>query len=189
MGRPIRAGIDLDGVCYRWSETAKFLLNTTFGYKLGESTYWGYIQANVKPEHWKWLWADAITKHGLFRHGNCYPGTFMALQALHEMGHDLVIITSRPKLARADTLDWLAYHRIPASEVHILGEDAPKNNVACDYYVDDGPQNAEPLVRAGRAVFLWDRPWNQGCQYGIRISTWPELIRYVHGLGRKAVAA
>lgn len=58
----MRLGIDIDGVLYHWSKTARYLLRevlpdspyTKEGALGSESTYWNYIPDNVSPEHWKW---------------------------------------------------------------------------------------------------------------------------------------
>lgn len=177
----LRAGIDLDGCVYRWSDTARFLLNWNFGLALGESTSWDYLQQNTTPDQWRWLWREGVEQHGLFRHGNCYPGAFEALTDLAR-DHELVFITARPPNARADTLDWLAYHRLPAREVHIIGASERKSEATrrCDWYVDDRPENVVDLDRTGARTFLFDRPWNQGAPHR-RVTTWAQLVKEVRG--------
>jgi uncharacterized HAD superfamily protein len=183
--------MDVDGVLYRWSDTANFLLKRQFGYDLVESTSWNYIKESVAPEHWKWLWADGVLKHGLFRHGNCYPGSFEAMGALKAMGHEIVILTSRPDDAIQDTLDWVAYHRIPTSEVHILGPGKKKSTVtpACDICLDDNADNVRDLETTGAVSLLWDRPWNRDAIDLARIFSWDEFLRVVEGAARTAEAA
>jgi len=179
----MRAGIDLDGVCYQWSKTAAFLLNHYWHLSLGESTSWNYLQENVSPEAWKWLWTDGVEKHGLFRHGNVYKGTFEALQTLAK-NYELVLITSRPANAMADTYDWIGYHRIPAREVHIIGITTPKSTIQplCDFYVDDKTENIQDLETTERPAYLMDRPWNQ--PKGVdtvqrRVYSWAGLLKEV----------
>lgn len=176
-----RAGIDLDGVVYRWTDTARFLLNYYWGFSLGESTSWTYIQDNISPEAWAWLWKDGVEKHGLFRHGNCYPGAFEALNAIDRKGYDLILITSRPANARFDTYDWIGYHRIPAKAVHIIGHTTLKSTVLplCDWYVDDRPENILDLETTGRPAFLLDRPWNQGAAVQRRVMNWQGILEAI----------
>lgn len=174
-----RAGIDIDGVLYRWENTARFLLKWRFGYQLGESTSWTYLKDHVSKSAWDWLWKEGVEKHGLFRHGNCYPGSFEALRLLSQQ-FEIVLITSRQNAA-ADTLAWVGYHRIPATEVHLVSSKS-KTGVLCNWYLDDHGKNIEELENAGRLAFLWDRPWNQDCQAGIRISSWSELFGNLHRL-------
>ena len=181
MSRP-RAGIDIDGVLYRWSDTARFLFKHYWGLGgLDESTSWSYLQDNVPPEAWKWLWTDGVEKHGLFRHGNCFPGSFEALHLLRDLGLDLVLITSRPMNARADTYAWIDYHRIQPKEVHVIGHTDWKSKIEplCDWYVDDKPENIADLETTGRPAFLFDRPWNQNATPARRVYSWNSIIAEV----------
>jgi len=175
-----RAGIDLDGVCYDWDSSAKFLLSHSFGYSLDVTTRWNHIKDSVHAVHWEWLWTEGV-KLGLFRHGNLYRGSIEALRTLDRKGHNLVIITTRPDSARVDTLDWLSYHKIPAKEVHVLGQGANKANVECDWYVDDMPNNVSDICAAGKTAYLFDRSWNRECRDGVRVASWAELL-YHHGI-------
>ena len=154
-------GIDLDGVVYKWSETAKFMLEDQFDIKVPDQTCWGTWDKELTKEHWDWLWTDGI-KEGLFRHGHIYKGSIDALNQLATMG-DIMIITSRPKAAHPDTLEWLAFHRVPTSRVIMLGPGANKADVLphCDMYVDDKVTNCNQLaVDTDGKILLWDRPWS-----------------------------
>lgn len=164
-----RFGIDIDGVCYQWSKTARYMLRevlpdspyTKEGPLGKESTSWNYIQDNVSPEHWQWLWTEGV-RLGLYRHGHLYPGTITGIRALADVG-DVVIITHRPKKAIADTLAWLTYQQLPLAGVHILVNEEPKSGVNCDVYLDDKPENCTDLANnTGGAVFLMSQPWNTG---------------------------
>jgi uncharacterized HAD superfamily protein len=169
--------MDLDGVIYKWAETARFLLNLHFGYKLGVSTHWDYIKNHVSPRHWKWLWGAGVEEHGLFRHGDCYPGSFEALDQIAD-AHSIVILTVRPPGATRDTLDWIAFHGIRAREIHLLQSGAKKSSIPCDIYVDDSLDNVVALTAAGKRALLWDRPWNRTERRGpwTRVRTWKEVF-------------
>jgi uncharacterized HAD superfamily protein len=177
VSRP-RAGIDLDGVVYRWCDTVNFLLEHYRGVRgLGEWTSWDYLEDTVKlpKEDKDWLWTEGVSL-GMFRHGNCYRGSFAALDRL-AITHDVVILTARPRAAITDTLAWLAFHRVAASEVHVL-DGQPKSSVPCDWYVDDSAANARELHLAGKEVLLWDRPWNQDDYvHGVvRVYSWENVL-------------
>lgn len=169
MARRRRFGIDIDGVCYQWSKTARYMLRevlpdspyTKDGPLGQESTSWNYIQENVAPAHWKWLWSEGI-RLGLYRHGHLCPGAVEGIRWLAEFG-DVVIITHRPKAAVDDTLAWLAYQRFPLAGIHILTNEEPKSAIKCDVYLDDKPDNCDDLAdnTIGR-VFLMSQPWNRG---------------------------
>lgn len=188
----MRIGLDLDGVLYEWSKTARYMLRSMKGYPkdgpMGkESTSWNYIKENVSREDWRWLWSEAIHL-GLYRYGHLTPGAIEAVRALSERG-DVVLITQRPKAAVGDTLDWLSYMKLPITEYHILTEQEPKSSVtACDFYIDDKPANCYDLATNTKgAVFLWNRPWNHEVQWDhtfntlpiIRVYSWAEVYDYI----------
>ena len=195
MSRSLRVGIDLDGVVYRWTDTARYLLNAHRGYSLGESTSWYYIPQHVSAEDWGWLWAEGVRRYGLFRHGNVYPGSFDALIEIARVAR-LVIITGRPRAAARDTVAWLGFHNVPLDELHIVG-DRLKSTVEppCHLYVDDNPENCADLAenRPGSRVLLIDRPWNHDRPVGggIRVDGWPQVLWHLNDLrqGRCATSA
>ena len=159
----LRFMIDLDGVCYKWDSVVSFLMNHHFGYTLpSEQPDYDYFKNTVERQHWKWLWSEGVEK-GLFRHGHMYKGTAEAFDNLAGLGK-LVIVSHRPKSAIVDTLGWIAYHRLPVSEIHLLTASEPKSSVVpeCDLCIDDGPHIVEDLrVHTKSRVLLWDRAWNR----------------------------
>jgi uncharacterized HAD superfamily protein len=182
----MRLGIDMDGVVYDWEGTARFLLKWHHNYDLPVSCRWDFIKDNIENNDWQWLWSAGVKKYGLFRHGDCYRGTFEALRELDKAGHDIVIITKRPKEAAKDTLAWLAFHEVPAREVHIIGPDGHKGSITCDVYVDDSPKVAMELEEAGLRCLLWTRPWNTAHQASVdRISNWKTLLFLVEKMERE----
>lgn len=195
--RKVRVGLDVDGVLYRFTDTAAFLIKQHWDVELpagGEWPTWNYVKDNVTPEIWKWLWSDAITEHSLFRYGSLYKGAREFL--VHTEPYcDNIIITSRPPTAVQDTVDWLSYQRVPMSGIHILGQE-PKSSVQpqCDVYVDDALHNIQDLIENTTAhTIMPDKPWNQGTIYatlGIktdligrtftRTSSWEEIEDVIH---------
>lgn len=177
----MRLAVDLDGVLYKWSETAAFLLNDHFGYQLGESNSWDYLQKSITNNEWQWLWTGGVEK-GLFRHGHCEKGGIEALRALFKKGHDVVIVTSRPRQAIQDTLAWIGYHEIPASEIHILGPKVSKAKKVpnCDIYLDDKPTHVRDYSENTQgAAYLFDQPWNRGEEDLPRIKDWAHFLKVV----------
>lgn len=181
-----RIGVDLDGVVYKWSDTARYLLKWKFGLEIGESLHWDYIVERCTDQQWKWLWEadeDGGIGRGLFRHGHCYKGSFEALKELDQLG-DIVIITHRPKTALTDTLDWLSFQQVPASTVHVMYREEAKSSVKpeCGIYVDDKASNVIDLhENTGGKVVLWNRPWNLAEQKTLSkeieiINTWNDFI-------------
>jgi uncharacterized HAD superfamily protein len=183
-----RFGVDIDGVCYQWSKTARYMLRevlpnspyTSDGPLGQESTYWNYIPDNVAPEHWKWLWSEGV-RLGLFRHGHMVPGTIEGMRRLAAAG-DVIVITHRPKSAVADTLAWLAYQQLQLAGVHLFTNEEPKSGVACDVYIDDKPENCLDLAHnTDGAVFILDQPWNEAFYDPkvTRVADWSEFCGLV----------
>lgn len=191
LPRP-RFGIDVDGVMYQFQKTALYMLNTMKGYdlKLEDFTYWNQPKDHVSNNDWQWLWSGGV-KDGLFRYGHLYKGTIEAIRTLNKLG-DVVIITHRPSNAIQDTLDWLAYLRLPFMGTHLLTDGQAKSAIKCDLYVDDKPENIEDFAMNTTAVsLLWDRPWNASAKlesgFGLpwrahRISTWQEVVDFAMGV-------
>lgn len=171
----MRVACDIDGVLYDWSGTAKFLLEHHFGYALETSNEWYYLKKAISKEHWKWIWTEAVTKHGLYRHGNSYKGSFEALNRIAKK-HELILVTLRPEQAKIDTYDWIAYHQIPAQEVYVLGPKADKEaSVDADILIDDHPGNCESFTKKGKPALLWDRSWNQEAKNLKRVYSWDQV--------------
>lgn len=191
----MRIGVDIDGVLYEWSKTCRYLLrevlpDSPYGRDgpLGrESTNWNYIQDNVSPEHWRWLWTEGV-RLGMYRHGHLVHGAVQGVRTLADAGHHIVIISHRPPFAVNDTLAWLSHHGLPLHGIHLLANEAPKSDVMprCDAYVDDKPDNVLDLAKntEARLVALFDQPWNQdlrgaGAHRVRRVHGWPDFVAVV----------
>ena len=188
-----RVGLDLDGVCYDFDGAYRFLIEEHFGIAIPRpSTEWDFASKWLREnghseEVWKWLWNQGV-HHGLFRHGHVLKGAVRAAHALDRAGHEVVVLTSRPKTARADTLMWLGFHNFPVGEFHLLPHQ-PKSAVRphCDVYIDDSAANAADLIRNTNAtVLLWDRPWNQNTRLPMNerleiVYDWNRVIEVCNG--------
>lgn len=182
----MRIGIDIDGVMYQWSKTARYMLRqvlpnspyTKDGPMGTESTHWGYIPDHVSKEHWDWLWKEGV-QLGLFRHGHMYPGTIQAIRRLAKVG-EIIVITHRPKQAVTDTMAWLSFQQLPLSGIHVLTNQEPKSTVVpyCDFYIDDKPENCVDLCHVGMA-YLMDREWNQHSDFPFRVRSWTDFERAI----------
>ena len=89
-----------------------------------------------------------------------------ALNRLRTAGHEIVVLTSRPEWATADTFLWVGQHELPTREIHMLWE---KWLVPCDAYLDDAPR----LLAGYRA----ERPQALACRF---VRPWNEPIPGVH---------
>jgi len=94
--------------------------------------------------------------------------------------HKIVIITTKPRWATAETFAWIADNEIPTREVHITRR---KWEVDCDVYLDDGPHNLDSLVleRPDRTVCRFIRPWNEPVPGAIDVDSWDIFETLVNG--------
>jgi len=173
----VRLGIDLDGVVADFNGGWMSRYNDENDTRLSPDmlTTWDAIPGLTRFSSMAefWAWARNNGGPGLFRHLPVFPGAKEALQRLYR-DHEIVIITTKPPWANAETYSWLGDNDIPTREVHILGE---KWRVDCDVYLDDGPHNLESLVveRPDRVVCRYVRPWNDPVPGVIDIHDWEQF--------------
>ncbi|MEX0700429.1 MAG: hypothetical protein WD354_11930 [Acidimicrobiia bacterium] len=183
----MRLGIDLDGVVADFNRGWIDRYNRQYGTELPFDAVqsWDAIPHLTHFEDMGvfWDWARDHDGHTLFHHLETYPGALEALEALDRVGHDIVILTTKPDWAISDTYTWLGEHRIKTREVHILED---KWRVDCDVYLDDAPHNLRNLVakRPDRVVCRFVRPWNSPIEGANDIIDWPEFVQSVASEGR-----
>ena len=178
----LRLGIDLDGVVADFNAGWIERYNAQFG-------------AELLPEHvdiWDaptllthftnmrefWGWARTAGEGAsIFRVLQPYHGAIDALQRLAR-DHRVVIVTTKPHFAVHDTFEWIAEHRIPTREVHIVDD---KTTVHCDVYLDDADHNVRALVgaRPESTVCRFVRPWGTPQPGAIDITSWGEFEELV----------
>lgn len=157
--------VDLDGVCYEFDRTARYMLRNFRGYTnlRGESTHWDHIKQSVDPADWQWLWSEGVER-GLFRYGHMVSGARVGLERLRDRGYRLRVATKRPAQATSDTLDWISmyFQGIPLDGLHILGPDETKAQVNGDWLIDDNTDNLREWLDTGRKAIQFLQPWNEG---------------------------
>ena len=185
----MRLGIDLDGVVADFNTGWIRRYNSQYGAEvpLDSVKAWDAIPSLTHFEDMGefWKWARDHDGHTLFRHLEPYPGALDALENLTRSGHDVVVLTTKPNWAVHDTLAWLADHRFPTREVHILED---KWRVDCDFYLDDAPHNLRRLLhhRPERTICRFVRPWNQPTAGAIDIKDWEDFVNTVSAATRTA---
>lgn len=184
----MRIALDCDGVIYSYDSAARYMLREYRGCKgLDEpSTHWDFIQETVSPSDWDWLWSEGV-KRGLFRYGHGIRGAIIGIRKLAEAGHELLIVTHRPRSAVRDTIDWLSYMHLPVSEVHILSDEEPKTFVKADILIDDKWENVKAWSDVGRFAILFSQPWNRQGHAHNGVSTvdgWREVVECVSAYER-----
>jgi uncharacterized protein len=160
----MRLGIDLDGVVANFTKGWIDFYNRDFGTGLvvESAVEWDGLTDLTHFEDMGefWRWSSDLDGRSLFWHLETFAGAVEALHALHDDGHEIVIITAKPGFAVADTHDWIARTGIPTDEVHITED---KWEVDCEVYLDDGPHVLPKLIlnRSDRVICRYVRPWNR----------------------------
>ncbi len=181
----MRLGIDLDGVVANFTKGWIDFYNRDFGtyLKVEDATAWDGLTSITHFEDMAafWRWTSNLDGRSLFWHLETFPGAVKALQDLDAEGHEIVIVTMKPRFAVDDTHQWIAAHQIPASEIHILED---KWRVDCDVYLDDGPHILPGLLRhrPDRVVCRYVRPWNAPLPGAIDIRDFDEFRALVKRL-------
>jgi len=175
----MRIAIDLDGVLGDWNNSWIRAYKARYGERINYSdiTDWDFLHL-TRFRNWKEFWY-------FYRKETSYlavtPDThgLQVMDVLKQIGHDLAIVTSRPEWAMEDTLSWIAYHRVPVTEV-MLRED--KHNVDADLFLDDGPHFLEAIKAAGKHGVRFVRPWNRPIEGVPDVRDWGEFLELVVGM-------
>lgn len=181
----MRLGIDLDGVVANFTKGWMDFYNRQHGtsFVVADSQRWNDL---VDLTHFRdigefWEWSSDLDGRSVFWHLEPFPGAIDALRSLVDAGHHIIIVTTKPAFAVADTHAWIERHRIPAAEIHILEK---KWEVECDVYLDDGPHILPGLVRHRPAstVCRYVRPWNDPVPGAIDVTDFGEFRAVVDRL-------
>jgi 5'(3')-deoxyribonucleotidase len=185
----LRLGVDLDGVVCDFNAGWMRLHMEEFGSELHPEMVvtWDNLHdlggfADMES-FWRWAQGNA-DRPSIFRHLEPYPEAIETLHALRDVGHDIVVVTAKPRWAVPDTLRWMADHDLPTSEIHIRFR---KYLVDCDVYLDDSPIVLPELVehRPAAMVCRMVRPWNGPVVGAHDVVDWPAFAAFVRQIGRR----
>lgn len=181
----MRLGIDLDGVVANFTKGWMDFYNREHGtaFVVADSKRWHDL---VDLTHFNdieefWNWSSDLDGHSVFWHLEPFAGAVEALGSLVAAGHRIVVLTTKPDFAIADTHEWIEMHGIPTTEIHILED---KWDVDCDVYLDDGPHILPGLVknRPNRTVCRYVRPWNDHVPGAVDVEDFGEFRAVVDRL-------
>ena len=185
----LRLGIDLDGVVADFNAGWISRYNGQFGTELlpEHVDIWDaptlMTHFTDMGEFWSWARTSGDGA-SIFRILEPYHGAIEALDRLARR-HRVVIVTTKPHFAVHDTFEWLAQHRVPTTEVHIVDD---KTTVDCDIYLDDADHNLSALRDAhpDATVCRYVRPWNAAHDGVVDVTDWTAFEQVVdaHVTGR-----
>lgn len=186
---PQRLGVDLDGVLVDFTSPVAALASEMFGLEVsGHATHWNWMRDFGVVEEkettlWQWI-ADNPEWWGTLP---ALPYARMALAYLRESGADVYFITSRPGAGTKSVAEnWLRFHGYPDPTVLIASHKAPiVSALAIEAFIDDKPETCvDVATTTAAAVYMPDRPWNQGEFEGVtRVDTIVHALDLV-GFGR-----
>lgn len=179
----MRIGIDLDGVCFDFAASLRHWLVTKHGAdpdSLPEPLVWDFFKDQWQLTSTEFLahCAEGVDGGVVFRHGDPFPDTVQALNALRQMGHTLHIVTHRTFGNRSvqNTSEWLTEHGLPYDTL-TFSED--KTLLRLDAFIEDNAENYLALDAAGVRSFLIDRPWNHHLESARRVHSWWDFVREI----------
>jgi len=180
----VRIGVDLDGVCAKWTRGAMQMLNDRFNLDLDideEVPHWDWLEETIGKKKWSWLWTAGVERERLFRDLELVPGTLDALDYLTR-NHEVMILTMRPRKARVDTIQWIAEHFPFPFEGIVVHKS--KWLTPCDVYIDDRYENVLDIKMhlPDSHVFLRNRRYNQQFDWQWRVNDWSEFVEHVKRL-------
>lgn len=110
-----------------------------------------------------------------------FPYAITMIQKLHQAGHEIYYITSRPSQHREGTIHWMKDRgfTIEDEKFYCGMKDNEKvdiiKNLDLDYYADDKPTVLETLSDLPITLLLKDQPYNQEVQNLQRIYNWSDF--------------
>jgi 5'-nucleotidase len=178
-------GVDLDGVCADYESAFRASVVRRLGLDVAnlapQTTMDAYSEWGLSFEQFEAAHRAAVVEDRIFREMDPLPGVSESLWQLSRAGVWIRIITARllfsgtHETSAADTAYWLDSHDIPYRDLCFISD---KPNVGADLYVDDSPANVLALRHAGKAVVVFDQPYNRDLA-GPRAHDWSEVVTHV----------
>jgi 5'-nucleotidase len=181
----MRIGIDLDGVCYDFTNSLRYYLVEYEGFweeDLTPSTCWDFYQVDwgLTFDEYKKYTDEGVDAGVVFLYGDTLPGAIDGLLSLKQAGHTLHACTNRffGTKAKENTMKWL--ERTGLNNIFdTVTFSKDKTIINVDVFIDDYVGNYEELDAAGVDVVLLTQPWNEHKQDAVRVPSWGDFVAYV----------
>jgi 5'(3')-deoxyribonucleotidase len=177
----MKIGVDFDGVIADPMQTLLTVVHTKWGKRvsLKDLTSWDYRHILGIDLRQEGLWDEVF----LNQHIPVVPGAMESLVFLQEMGHEVVIVTSRDPKEFGFIAAYL-YNHLPDAKYTVNAYttvEAQGGGLDLDFMLDDDPLK---LLRLRNVVryqrILFQRPWNVSCLdvagYLTRVDGWPGFM-------------
>ena len=178
-------GIDLDGVCFDFMGAFIEWLNGTLPVNLDKkeiTSYYWHETTDVSKEDFDREFDNfGIEGHG-YRNLELLDGALEGLKRIHEAGHKIVYITSRPTYTEQDTIDCLGEHEFPQREnlYFSQGSKAPLvKELNVDVFIDDSPSTVTDLsVNTRATIYCRSYKFNEHLDdtFFTRVDSWTEFM-------------
>lgn len=177
----MRIVVDQDQVICKWVERILEWYNEDKGtcYTRDDITNWD-MKSNLGPNAGDFL-RSCMRYPELYRDLDPVEGALTGMKKLHDMKHDVVIVTAVPRcagIAYHGKLEWLR-RNMPWFDLNNFIACSRKELVYGDIILDDGPHNIDAWRKQGRTTVVFDAPWNRKVESTHRVKHWNEFIRLV----------
>lgn len=194
MSRPVRIGLDCDGVLYDQVAAFRWWIHHSTGRplnELGPATAWHFYRDDwgYTVEEFLDMLTAGVRAGAIFGQGAPLRGSAEALRRFHAAGHHLTVVTNRD-LPGIDldhtthlTRRWLETWQLPIDDLVISADKTVASDV--DLFLEDSIDNYDAIARHGGIVpILFNRPWNRDNGERRRVWTWRGFEQIVHAAGQ-----
>lgn len=179
----MRLGIDADGVLADLDKSLIDGYNAQFGTSLRyeDVNHWNAFETLTGWSHQEWWdWVIRALPR-MFLDAPPLPGAIDGMKRLQGRGHELCIISAKPRWAAGHLVEWLDNYDVPYNELHITSK---KSYVACDIYVDDAMHNCREYLDTSDSLVVQYAAWpyvNSGHRVpgALYATSWQEIVEAV----------
>ncbi|MFA5093330.1 MAG: hypothetical protein WC543_05260 [Candidatus Omnitrophota bacterium] len=178
----MKIGVDIDGVVADFVGSFLPELNKYCNCSSEDIVNYDFeknIKINITDSQNKELWG-IINKNKLYSKLKLIKGCEIALSDIIK-NNSIILISSRKKEIRGDTLAWLKKYKISFSKLKLF--DSKKEKIKamskCDIVLEDDLEVARALSALDVQVLLFDYPWNRIGSNIKRIKSWGQALKII----------